>query len=160
MQLFEPSWFGGFWFSSRPRCRCGEQGRGCDRGRQSARTFFFICVTLRKRKESSRTLDITASVCRSHTCFKWHRGFAASELSRSLSPLPPSRLGDTEDRGCGVGRTPLRGERGCLPERCRAAEWKHASASGCGQRACDVGGAAFEGGGGQGGEEHGEAGGG
>ena len=117
-------------------------------------------VTLGNSKESSITLDITASVCRSHTSFKWHRGFAASELSRFISPLPPSRLGDAEDHGCGVGRTHLRGERGCLPELCRAAEWEDSTAYGCDDGACDGGGEASGSRGGQGGEEHGEVGGG
>ena len=61
---------------------------GVGGGARSARTFFINFGTLRNRKESSRTLAITVSVCQSHTSFSWHRGFAASELSRSICFSP------------------------------------------------------------------------
>jgi len=54
----------------------------------------------------------------------------------------------------------LRGERGCLTERLRAAEWKDAAASGCDWRSRGGGGCASGGGGGRGGEGQGEGGGG
>jgi hypothetical protein len=80
---------------------------------RNSRAFFFIFVTLRNRKESSKSFDITASVCQFRTSFSWHRGFAASELPRLISCLPLSRSENAEGRGCGRARTHSRGERGC-----------------------------------------------
>jgi len=56
--------------------------------------FSYFFDTFRERKDSSKTLVITAGVCRSQTSFLWHCGFEASDLSHSDPTHPtPSRLG-------------------------------------------------------------------
>ena len=92
MQLLWPSWFGVFRISSGPLCGCGEECRGCGSVSKESTYLFFIFVTLGNRKESSKTLDITASVCQSHASFSRYRAFAVSELSRSISCLAMQRV--------------------------------------------------------------------
>ena len=77
------------------------------------------------------------------------------------SPVAPSAGAVNRVAGVGGGAR-TRAARGCVPDRAlpRAAEWKHAAASGCDARACGGGGAASGGGGGQGCGVPGEAGGG
>ena len=67
---------------------------GVREGARSSRTFFFIFVTLRNRKESFKTLDITVNVCELHPNLSWHRGFCGKRLSRSILFLPLSRFGN------------------------------------------------------------------
>ena len=83
-------------------------------------TCFFILVTLRDRKRSSKTLAITTQVCQSNYNFSWHRVLAGSELSRSISCLPLLTFGNTEGHGRGSWCTHLRRERVRLNERCCA----------------------------------------
>jgi len=90
---------------------------GVGEGAKIACTFFFIFVTLRDRKRSSKTLAITTQVCHSKSNFSWHRVLTGSELSRFISCLPLLTSGNTEGHGLGSGCTHLRRERVRLNER-------------------------------------------
>jgi len=122
-----------FPFSFGPLCRCGEEGRGCGWGcTMFTHLFLYICY-------SQESKGILQNSCHPGESLPIpNQLFVASWFSREVSCLAPSfflflsRFGNTENRGCERGRTHLRGERGCLPERCpRAAGWNHAAALCC-----------------------------
>ena len=117
MELFRPAWLGRkvasvLGFPVGPLCRCGEVGPEFGR---VPKGFTYLLLYPFYSQESTGVLEKSChhrKSCRSHARFSWDRGFAASELSRSISPPLPSRFGNTESRGRGLGRTHLRGDRG------------------------------------------------
>ena len=102
------------------------QGRGQTRGVSEYIIFLADCLALvpvfgEGMYLVSECMIHVLGVVRLHRCQRCnscgHRGLASFWFSLGLL----RRCGE-EDRGCGSRRTHLRGERGCLPERCRTAQ--------------------------------------